>query len=71
MKNKLFEVFCEIIEEHSRITLFSIISMITMLFVMAIEYLGLTTEATNLISSCIVVVDALGFAIDYMHYDLF
>ena len=70
MKNKLIEVFCEIVEEHSRITLFSIISMITMLFVMVIEYLGLTTSTTDFIASCIVFVSALGFAIDYMQDEL-
>ena len=69
MKNKLIEVFCEIIEEHSRITLFSIISLITMFFVMVIEYLGLTTSATNSIAICIVVGSAIGFAVDYVQYE--
>lgn len=62
MKNKLTEVFCEIIEDHPRVTLLSIILFIDMFFVIAIETIGLTTWLTDFISFFIVFAAAIGLA---------
>ena len=66
MKNKLIEVFCEIIEDHPRVTLFAVISLITMFVVTAIESVGLTTWVTNIAAISIIAISALGLAMsDY------
>ena len=62
MKNKLVEVFCEIIEDHPRVTLLSVILLIDMFFVIAIESIGLTTWLTDFISFFIVFAAAIGLA---------
>jgi hypothetical protein len=67
MKNKLIEVFCEIIEDNPRVTLFSVISLIDMFFVIVIESIGLTTWATELIAISIVLITAVGLCIKYMN----
>lgn len=67
MKNKLIEVFCEIIEDHPHVMLFSVISLIDMFFVIAIESIGLTTWATEFIAISIVLITAVGLCIKYMN----
>jgi len=62
MKNKLIEVFCEIIEDHPRVTLFAAISLITMFFVVAIESIGLTTWVTDIAAISVIAMSAIGLS---------
>ena len=63
MKNELIEVFCEIIEDHPRVTLLATISLIIMFFVVTIESIGLTTWVTDIIAISVIVMSAIGLSL--------
>jgi len=70
MDKQLVQVICEIIAYHPRVTLFSVISLAVMFFVIAIESIGLTTWITDMLSVLIVVVAGISLGISYMYEEI-
>ena len=70
MDKQLTQVICEIIEDHPHVALFSVISLAVMFFVITIDYLGLTTFVTDMLSVLIVVVAGISLGISYMNEEI-